>query len=299
MSEFTSDRRRFLGQAGAVAAGAAALLAGSTPGMRAVAAADEQKHEFRGQIRKAVKYHMVTENLSAADKLRMLKDLGFDGVEPRAELDPAKADAVKELAAASESVGLPIHGVVNSSNPDIAGAIDQAKLFGANSVLHVVRYDRDIPYLQNYRETLEIIRRAVDHAEKQQVQILLENVWASYLIEPMSMARFIDEINSPWVRVYFDVGNVVRWGWPEHWIEVLGKRISKLDIKEFDLNVAMTEGLRKGFGKPLGEGSIDWKKVRDELRKLNYTGWATAEVPGGNRERLGDIAAQMNRVLDL
>ena len=206
---------------------------------------------------------------------------------------------MKAYAKASEKTGLPIHGVINSSNPDIIGAIDQAKLLGGTSVLHVVRYNKNISYLQNYEETKEIIQRAVDHAEKTGIMILCENVWASYLIEPMGMARFIDEFDSPMVGIYFDVGNVVRWGWPEHWLEVIGNRAKKLDIKEYDLTVAMNEGMRKGFSKPLGEGSIDWEKVRAQLARLNYEGWATAEVRGGDRERLAEIAAEMDRVLDL
>ncbi len=242
---------------------------------------------------------MVTEKLSALDKFKLLVDLGFDGVEPRAMLKADQAEEVKQIAKASEVTGLPIHGVVNSSNPDITGAIDLAKRYGANSVLHVVRYDRTIPYLQNYRETQDIIRRAIDHAEKNDVKILLENVWATFLIEPLGMARYIDELDSPFVQCYFDVGNVVRWGWPEHWIEVLGKRVAKLDIKEYDLSVAMNEGMRKAFARPLGKGSVDWKKVRAELTRIKYQGWATAEVAGGDRTRLADIAAQMDRVLDL
>jgi hexulose-6-phosphate isomerase len=288
------QRRTFVGQTLTAAAGLAAVA-----GLSPVAAASNRSGEFTDRIRKAVKYHMVTEKLSPLDKLKMLKDLGFDGVEPRAQLKPANAAQVRELAKASETTGLPIHGVVNSSNPDIAGAIDQARLFGATSVLHVVRYDRKIGYMQNYQETQDIIRRAMDHAARHEIQILIENVWASYLIEPLSMVRFIDELDSPWVQVYFDVGNVVRWGWPQHWIEVLGKRVAKLDIKEYDLNVAMNEGMRKGFGMPLGEGSVEWDKVRAELLRIDYRGWATAEVPGGDRKRLADIAAQMDRVLDL
>ncbi|HIE99072.1 MAG TPA: sugar phosphate isomerase/epimerase [Planctomycetes bacterium] len=287
-------RRTFAGQAFTTAAG---LVAAGT--LSSKVAANVRQGQFTDRIRKAVKYHMVTEKLSALDKLKMLKDLGFDGVEPRTMLNPEDAAKVKELANASEAADLPIHGVINSSKPDIVSAIDQARIFGANSVLHVVRYDRKIGYMQNYRETQDIIRRAIDHAEKHEIQILIENVWASYLIEPLSMVRFVDELDSPWVQVYFDVGNVVRWGWPQHWIEVLGKRIGKLDIKEYDLNVAMNEGMRKGFGMPLGEGSVEWDKVRAELLKIDYLGWATAEVPGGDRNRLADIAAQMDRVLDL
>lgn len=251
------------------------------------------------RFRKAVKYHMLTENLSAVDKLKLLRDLGFEGVEPRARLEPDQAEAVRELARAREVTDFPVHGVTNSSHPDIVAAIDQAQQLGATSVLQVVRANPRISYWQNYRETQDVIRRAVDHAEAHEILILIENVWASYLIDPVLMARFIDELDSPWVQAYFDVGNVLRWGWPQHWIEVLGSRIRKLDIKEFDLNVAQNQGLRQGFQTPLGEGSIDWPRVREELRKADFNGWATAEMPGGDRTRLADISARMDRVLDL
>ena len=274
---------------------AAASLAAATGAFQSPLLAGE----FTGKIKKAVKFHMATGDMSVIDKFRMIRDIGFDGVETRAKLGKENEALVRSYADASETTGLPIHGLIHSSNPDLVGAIDQAKMLGASSVLHVVRYDRKISYLKNVEETKQIIRRAVDHAEKQDVMILCENVWASYLIEPMGMARFIDSFDSPMVGIYFDVGNVVRWGWPQHWLEVIGKRAKKLDIKEYDLNIAMNEGMRKGFSKPLGEGSIEWDKVRAELKKINYQGWATAEVKGGDRGRLSDIAAQMDRVLDL
>ncbi len=258
-----------------------------------------QAGEFTGKIKKAVKYQMIREKLSPEDKLKMLKDLGYDGVEPSAMLKPEQAAEVKALMQASEKLDFPIHGVVGASNPDIKSVIDQAAAYGATSVLHVVRYDRNIPYMQNYQETQDIVRRAIDHAEQKKISILIENVWATYLIDPISMARFIDELDSPYVQVYFDVGNVVRWGWPQHWLEVFGTRSKKLDIKEYDLGIAMNDGMRKGFDKPLGEGSIECAKVRNELTKINYNGWATAEVRGGDRKRLADIAMQMNQVLDI
>lgn len=255
--------------------------------------------QFTGKIRKAIKYHMVAGSQSVEEKFRMVKDLGFDGIEVRADLDAGGRQRVAAYLRASERSELPIHGLIHSSNPDLVGAIDQAKSLGASSVLHVVRYDKTVSYQQNHRHTEAIIRRAIDRAEQQQVMILVENVWASFLIEPTQMARYLDQFDSPMVAAYFDVGNVVRWGWPQHWIEVLGDRIKKLDIKEYDLNVAMNEGLRKGFAKPLGEGSVDWSLVREQLAEIGYQGWATAEVGGGDRERLAEIALQMNRVLDL
>jgi hexulose-6-phosphate isomerase len=281
------DRRTFVASVSALAASTTLKRNGVVAG------------ELTGKIKKAVKFHMATDKISVKDKFRMIRDAGFDGVETRIALGDDQRDLVRSYAQASETTGLPIHGCIHSNNPTLIEAIDQAKSLGATSVLHVVGYKPTGSYLENYRTTQDIIRRAVDHAEKQQVMILCENVWASYLIEPMGMARFIDEINSPMVGIYFDIGNVVRWGWPQHWLEVIGKRAKKLDVKEYDLGVAMNEGMRAGFAKPLGEGSIEWDKVRAELAKIDYHGWATAEVKGGDRERLKEIAAQMDRVLDL
>ncbi len=278
------SRRGFLFTTGVAAVSIA------SPTVEAVASS------MRGRIRKAVKYSMLTGNDTPLDKLKMLKDIGYDGVEIKTLLRREDAEQVRAIRAASEKVDLPIHGVVNSSNPDLTSAIDQADYYGGNSVLHVVRYDTKLGYLQNYRETQDILRRAIDHAHKKKVSILLENVWASYLIEPLGMARFIDEIASEYVQAYFDIGNVVRWGWPQHWIEVLGKRVRKLDVKEFDLNIAMNQGMRKAFDVPMGQGSIEWEKVREELLKIDYRGWATAEVRGGDRQRLEEIFDQMNQV---
>ena len=269
-----------------------ALSVASTTNIVASAANSEN-------IKKAVKYHMVTGKLSVKDKFQMVQDLGFDGIETRVALGEKNRALVDAYRDASQQTGLPIHGVIHSSNPTLTEAVEQAKYLGANSVLHVVPYNQKIGYFENYQQTQRTIQAATSRAEEKQVMILLENVWATFLIDPVAMARYIDEINSPMVGAYFDVGNVVRWGWPPHWIEVLGSRIKKLDIKEYDLKIAMSEGMRNGFQQPLGSGSIDWKKVREQLTRINYQGWATAEVKGGDRSRLKDIATQMNDVLQL
>ena len=241
---------------------------------------------------------MIKEDLSVGDKFKLLKDLGYDGVETNA-VARGRDCTIAEMARASEKVGLPVHGVVNSNRPDLAAAIDEATAYGASSILHVVGYDKNISYRENYRKTQELVRSAISHAEAKNVKILIENVWASFLIEPLGMARYIDEFDSPLVLAYFDIGNVVRWGWPQHWIEILGKRVAKLDVKEYDLKIAMNEGMRKAFAVPIGQGSVEWNKVREELKAIDYQGWATAEVSGGDRKRLAVVADQMDQVLDL
>jgi hexulose-6-phosphate isomerase len=121
-------------------------------------------------------------------------------------------------------------------------------------------------------------------------------VWNNFLLSPIEFARYIDEFESPWVGAYFDVGNIVRYGWPEHWIRTLGKRILKLDIKEFSRAKADDEGTRKGFKVELLEGDCDWPAVMAALREIGYEGWGSAEVPGGGPDRLREISQRMDRI---
>ena len=289
---YGTDRRSFL-QASTMAV--AGIAARAVSGLASQAEGGSSGKWYR----KAVGYPMIEEGQTPEDKLRVAKEAGFEGIETPSHLLKQKTPEPQILARASEKVGIPIHGVVNSSNPDLRAAIDEAVLYGATSVLHVVRADPEGSFMANYHRTQETIRQAIPYAEKKRVYLLIENVWATFLTEPLTMARYIDELNSPWVQAYFDVGNVMRWGVPQHWIEVLGRRIKKIHIKEYNLKVAMGQGMAKGFDFPIGEGSIDWKRVCGELKKIGYHGWATAEVAGGDRRRLAEIAQQMDHVLSL
>jgi hexulose-6-phosphate isomerase len=280
------NRRQFIQAGGVLIAGAAA------PAM--VKSASAQQAGDR--IMKAVGWGMIDRSLSVEDRFRLAKDVGFAGVEVTRH-SKEKGPEPAELARISEKTGVPIHGVVNGAYQDLEPAVDDAAIYGATTVLHVVRTDPETSYMENYKRTQDLIRSAIPHAEKKKIKILVENVWATFLIEPLTMARYIDELNSPWVKAYFDVGNVMRWGFPQHWIEVLGKRIDKIHIKEFSLKVAMKEGMGKGFDFPIGQGDINWARVREELKKIGFHDWATAEVSGGDRQKLADISAQMDRVL--
>jgi len=249
------------------------------------------------RIKKAVKYHMITEKLSVLDKFKLLADLGYDGTEIHVT---TKVDR-NEVRQAIEATGVQVHGFLNSSKLDLTGAIDNAKFYGASSVLVVAgRVDKNNSYDKVYAEQQKRLRVALPYAEKQGIKLLIENVWNNFLLSPLEMARFLDELESPAIGAYFDVGNVVRFGWPDQWIKILGKRIGKLDIKEYSRKIQMNEGLRKGFQVEIGEGDCDWPAVRKALNQIGYIdGWATAEVRGGDRKRLADIAERMDHVLAL
>jgi len=271
-------------------------------GLSGVASADippRPKPRFRGKIRKSLKWSMVAQRdkLPVAAVFQKLRECGFEGVEPRVGEVPPEKEA--EWIAASRESGLVIDGTVGANAGDLAGGIGLTKRLGGDSMLVVARYDQKEPIQPQWDRWRDLFREAAPHAEKEGVKLLVENVWATFLISPFDMARFIDEIGHPFVQVHFDIGNMVRWGVAEHWAQVLGKRSQKLDIKEYDLKKAMNEGMAKGFDVPLGEGSIDWAAVRVELAKIDFQGWAAAEVAAGDWEYLADVASRMDRVLDL
>jgi L-ribulose-5-phosphate 3-epimerase len=272
-------------------AAAASLASQSTKGLPA--------GEFTGKIRKSLKWGMVTQakGLSLLEAFTKLRECGYEGLEPNLGQVPA-AD-VEEWISASKQSGLIIDGTVGGRPENLQPGIELTQRLGGDSLLVVVRYDTKSPLTPQWNRARDQLREAAAAAEQSGVQLLVENVWATFLISPFDMARFIDEVGSPWVQVHFDVGNMMRWGIAEHWAEVLGNRSQKLDIKEFDLEVAMNSGLRKAFDVPLGEGSVNWAAVRQELAKIGFTGWAAAEVKGGDWDYLADVARRMDRVLDL
>jgi len=261
-------------------------------------------------IKKSLKYGMVQENLSVLDKFKLLVDLGFDGV----ELDSPNDITPKEILDARDKTGLQLPGVVNSvhwkspfSSPDpkvreicskaMEKSLYDCKLYGGTTVLLVPGIvNQGISYQEAYERSQAEVKKLIPIAEKTGIKIALENVWNNFLISPLEAARYVDEINHPLVGWYFDVGNILRYGWPEHWIETLGKRIMKVDIKEFSRKKQQDEGLWKGFDVELMEGDCNWPVVNKALSKIGYSGWGSAEVPGGDRKRLEVISKKMDEV---
>ena len=300
-------RRTFLKSA--TAAATVAGLAASIAEPSAAAAADTSAGGPK--IKKSLKFGMVQGSGSLLEKFKLLKELGFDG----AELDSPTEFDPHEVLKARDETGLVINGTVDNvhwrdtlSSPDPAvrarglaaleKALRETKLFGGTSVLLVPAVvNKQVSYDEAYTRSQAEIRKAIPVAEETGVKIALENVWNNFLVSPLETARYIDELQSPMVVAHFDVGNVLRYGWPEQWIRILGPRVFKLDIKEYSLKKANEEGMGKGFGVELMEGDCDWPAVMKALGEIHYTGWAAAEIPGGGRERLALISKNMDKIL--
>jgi L-ribulose-5-phosphate 3-epimerase len=292
------DRRTFL-----LAVAAGALFKPARPGASTVL-------ERQGsQIRKAVLISMLPKELAYAERFDVARDAGFDAIEMQTVSSPEEAAQIRE---ASEKTRLRIHSVMNmdhwrlplsSSDPDVvqksvAGmetSLRNAALWGADTVLLVPAVvDPKTSYQDAWQRSQQVIReRLLPLATQLKVVIAVEEVWNKFLLSPLEFARYVDDFNSPWLKAYFDVGNVVFYGYPHDWIRTLGPRIVKIHLKDFQLD---RPNNRYAF-KNLGEGDIDWLEVHRALSDIKYAGYVTTEVSGGPAEYLKDLAGRVDRVL--
>ena len=261
-------------------------------------------------LKKGIMWGSVGTGKTVMEKFMAAKEAGFDGIEPDSHLER------NEVLKAMEITGLKVPSVCDSrhwkflmSSPDeevrqqgvdaLKVALEDAKTYGADTVLLVPgRVTESVGYDQCWDRSVAEIKKALPLAEQLKVSIAVENVWNNFLLSPLEAARYIDLFASPYVKAYFDIGNIVAYGWPEQWIRILGKRIAKVHIKEYSRKIADTQGRGKGFDVRLREGDVNWSSVMKELADSGYTGWATVEMPGGNTpEGLKDLCDRLNLIL--
>ena len=293
------DRRTFL-ETTAVASAAAAFGALKPP--PAMAAVVE------GGLKKAVYVSMLPKELGYLDRFKLAVDVGFQGIEVGTIGDPGVAAEIKE---ASARTGLAIHGVMNadhwryplsSADPEVvkrsvAGmetSLRNAKLWGAGVVLLVPGVvSADTGYRDAWTRSQKVIReRILPLATALNVVIGIEDVWNKFLLSPLEMARYVDEFESPWVKAYLDVGNMLFYGFPQDWIRTLGPRICRVHVKDFKLD----RGKGQFSWTNLGEGDVDWPAVRAALAEVKYEGWVTAEISGGDAAYLKDVVTRLDRI---
>ena len=258
-------------------------------------------------IRKAVEFSMLPTAMSVADRFQLARDSGFEAIECPTMPDPSKAE---EILAASRNVNLPIHSVMNaehwrsplsSADPAVVEkslegmrtSLHNAKLWGADTVLLVPAVvNPETGYAQAWERSQREIRKLIPLAEELKVIIGIEEVWNKFLLSPLEFARYVDDFHSPWIRAYFDIGNVAIQAYPQDWIRTLGKRIVKLHVKDFSFKKRVAEFT------PLLEGEIDWKAVHAALADIGYHGTATVELPAGDGAYLKEVNARFEKILN-
>lgn len=302
-----SSRRDFI-----LTAGAAATSLLSAPDLMAA----DASFPLKGRLDKTLKIGMVRiQSDSLTDRFKAAKAAGFGAIELS-----CPGNDVEEVKKAIAESGLPVdgsvcaeHWQVRHTDPDpevraralgnLVGALRETKAVGGHSVLLVVGHGKDGPEEEIWDRSIGNISKALPVAAELGVTILVENVWNHFCYDhdgdstqtADKFARYIDDFQSPFVGMQFDIGNHWKYGATGDWIRTLGKRIYKLDVKGFSRTAKDGAG---AFTK-IGEGDLDFADVRKALTEINFYGWCAAEVAGGDEARLKEVSDNMDRAFGL
>jgi len=264
-------------------------------------------------IRKGVLFSMLPKSMPLRDRFQLARDCGFEEIECHTTPDPAEASAI---GSAAKATGLRIHSVMNSDHwrfplssedPEVVAkcvagmetSIRNAADWGAETVLLVPAVvNPDTSYQDAWTRSQDRIRRMIPYAEKRKVIIAVEEVWNKFLLSPLEFARYVDDFQSPWVKAYFDVGNVVLFGFPQDWIRTLGKRIVKLHFKDFKFQNDPAIKKRVADFVNLRDGEIDWKQIHASLKEIGFRGTATVELAGGDGAYLKEVSRRVDLILE-
>lgn len=304
-----SSRRQFL-QNSFVAAAASALPACAAPGPESAVAPPPDSHGPETRVKKAVLLGMFPKQMKYAERFRLAKKLGFEGVEAYTTPDEREAEEIKQAA---DAAGVRIHSVMNmghwewplsSADAEVVKksmermriSLRNAKLWGADAVLLVPAVvNAQTSYKDAWTRSQTRIRELIPLAEELKVVIAVEEVWNKFLLSPLEFVQYIDEFKSPWVKAYVDVGNMVLYGYPPDWIRTAGQRIVKIHLKDFKVEKRWDPFTARFVN--LGDGDIDWKEVRQAFVEINYSGFATVELDDGDEAYLADVSRRVDRLV--
>jgi L-ribulose-5-phosphate 3-epimerase len=258
------------------------------------------------RVKKGLVMDMLPNSMSYTERFKLARDVGFTVVQAPTTSDMHVAEEMKKAA---EAANIRIDSVMNMdhwkyplSSGDAAvvakcvegmkTSLHNAKLWGSDAVLLVPAVvNAQTSYADAWARSQARIRELLPMAEELKVVIAIEEVWNKFLLSPLEMVAYIDDFQSPWVKAWFDVGNVVLYGYPQDWIRTLGKSVYKVHLKDFK---------RKEGGYAwvnLGDGDVDWAAVRKAFAEIGYSGSVIAELDGGDEAYLRDVSKRIDRLL--
>jgi hexulose-6-phosphate isomerase len=308
------NRRHFLAAGTASVAGSVASVACAGPANESGAAPVVSPPQGQ-RLLFSVKLGMIADEadgkpMPLADRLKIAAKAGFDGV----DLDQAGLYTVEEARDAVQKSGVFVHNAINHDHwkQRLTSAKAEERAQGRANIEHCLR----VSHAAGGSGVLIVIGRA-DDGTPEEVEsrcrkeieallplaaslgqmVLVENVWNKMFYDhdappeqtPDEFIRFVDSFNSPWVGMYYDIGNHWKYGQPGDWLRAFGRRAVKLDVKGFSrANDEFVD---------IGEGDLPWAEVRKAIDDVGFTGWTTAEVEGGDVERLTLVNKQMRKAL--
>jgi len=250
-------------------------------------------------MKKAINAWSVPGVVSFEEMFRSVSAAGFEGIELNLDREGYSAHSLTfssgqqdyaHLNTLAKQYNLPVCSISTSLYANTLGSDDPsecenakrvlrkqlecAAALGADGILVVpggISETRSVQ--QAYANSKQTLLELAPEIVQTKIMVGLENVWNGFFASPLDMVRLIDELNCPYIAAYFDVGNVAINAYPEYWIEILGRRICKIHVKDF-----RRASMNSGAFVNLLEGTIRWDLVVKALHTAGYDGYLTAEL---------------------
>jgi len=282
-------------------------------------------------MRKSISEWSFPADMQLNERMVLAKEAGFEGIEVALTedtdgsqhslgllcLDSYEEDAPRIVGAARRA-GIEISGVatglywsysLTADDPEErAKAMDitqvllrSAHMVGVDGVLVIpgnvhatfIAGCPVVPYEVAYARALVAMRETAPLAEELEVSMGLEYVWNMFLLSPLEMLRFIEEVGSEHVGFWMDVGNMMPTGFPEQWIRLLGEHLVRVHFKDFKRSVGTIEGFCD-----LLEGDVNWPAVMDAFAEVGYDGWVAAEMMPPYQHAPEELVFATSRAMD-
>jgi L-ribulose-5-phosphate 3-epimerase len=240
------------------------------------------------------------------------KSVGIDKPRQGGLYLQSQTDDIKLLRAQAQTAGICVPSVLTTqlfyyplSSP-IPVVCEQAKAIVRKMIQATAQLGGDVVLIaagmvtqsQTYQDTWKqshaAIAELLPFAQRNNITLAIENVWNKFLLSPLEFNDFIDSFDSPYVGAYFDVANVLRYGYPDHWIESLAHRVKRIHFKDYRLDIDNIQAFTH-----LLHGDVPWERVVRSLEKIAYDGWIIVEVtpyPTHAEQALWDSMAALRRL---
>ena len=275
-------------------------------------------------MKKSTGDNFFPQGMGFSDGVKLLKRAGYDGIElwlgerPWFQMKTTDAE-IRAMLRQIEDAGLEVSNVANALDwkenisardpakreaafRHIERQIEAAQILGTDAILVVAGLvTEDTPYNEVYKRTVGTLQRLAEVAAKARVKIGVENCNAEqrFLLSPREFSTFLDEINSPWVGIHLDVGNIHDTGFAEQWIELHGPRITRIHVKDVLKHRGRCGDQSVYTNIFLGDNN--WHAIREAMRKVNYDGWLIVEMESRYRyaadQQVYDASVALTRLI--
>jgi hexulose-6-phosphate isomerase len=275
-------------------------------------------------MKKSIGDNMIPSDWSFEQGLDLIKKSGYDGIElwlgdvPWFQMKTSDAEVLAllrkvedaGLVVSNVSTGLHWNTPLSARDPKaraeairiVERQIEAAVLLKTDAILVVAGLvTEEVPYNEVYRRCVDALQPLGEKAGRAKVRIGCENCCAEhrFLMSPREFGVFLDDVNSPYVGIHLDVGNIHETGFAEQWIEIHGRRITRIHVKD-----VMKKRGRCGDQSVytnLFLGDTNWPAVRAAMIKVGYDGWLIAEMEARYRYALDqqfyDTSVAMDRLI--